>query len=837
MTTTTRRQLLQGATVGAGAIAAGATTWRLVFAANDRPLIDSVAAACHRLAPLGWRQLLLEATGGEFDIGAADLKAQLSKPLAHIDRAYPGFGDFSLAGKRAIEPGDPDRSLLYHAFASPTVVANRNGTDLIGFPTLAEIDAVENYVYGVAPPSWDELRKRAGGKPLGMVVYALEYRNTPNSVHGKHAELCFARTGIARLGTIGPLYDGRSRSFAGLDPAKPFDFCVVPQRFAAYLAVQMHGDAKRFGPQDFLKGDDKLSFWVPIHKLFNGRECIAGLNLDFNMSRDLRNDELAQFHRYLDREGYQNNWRGADLDNYPFLIRNEKIASLSHRPDFAPGVIEPKPAPLANIAQYKGKALTFPVDPTFTDDPSNLEFSSMQIIGGLSVTTPSYMDDASQNTQRDVPEYLNIRHRVLASGQIDNLNKRPDMMQIIRKGNYQTQHYIDFTGDGWVAAQCAALAGKVDAAVPAYCIIGPPDFFPNVSQRDLMLWWDNQVPKPIRDALWAIPPLALSQTRIAGNITLPIGFSINDTTITAIVTQPSDAGGPVQKPNGPVPHLQTGMPDNSPGLFDPGWDTSQGIYFTDPETPIQKFLAGYSLGAPFVEDAKLCAALGAYWPGVSPDATRTFQPNKLLSGISYPWPTIVPLTDEEIGIVATSDGKYMPWDGVRGPVAKSVNGRQVAAYTDAMRADYLDILGTMTAALTARIDLDDYKARVLAMEAIYWSLGIHDPEIQKHAKNHEDGLHKIVREKSAWAVLSFRAAKADDPELTQAEHATGAKFSGPRLYRFDVFRWGKQTSDPSDLQTVFVEMLDRTTAYVDGTAVLLKRGKNPWKLDRSMPTS
>ena len=114
--------------------------------------------------------------------------------------------------------------------------------------------------------------------------------------------------------------------------------------------------------------------------------------------REVRNDELAQFHKFLDVNGYQNNWRGEDLENFPFLIRNEKIASFSTRPEYGPGVLEPQPAPLGNIAQYQGEVLTFPVDPKYTNDPANLEFSSMQIISGFDTGEPGYMYDTSQQT-------------------------------------------------------------------------------------------------------------------------------------------------------------------------------------------------------------------------------------------------------------------------------------------------------------------------------------------------------------------------------------------------------------------------------------------------------
>ena len=111
----TRRELLKGATFTAGAIFVGGCC-KLAAATNVPPLIDPVTAALNRLAPLGWRAMMLEVTGGELDITAPDLRTQLLKTLGRIDRNYPGFGDFAMAGKRAIEVGRPDQSLLYHAF-------------------------------------------------------------------------------------------------------------------------------------------------------------------------------------------------------------------------------------------------------------------------------------------------------------------------------------------------------------------------------------------------------------------------------------------------------------------------------------------------------------------------------------------------------------------------------------------------------------------------------------------------------------------------------------------------------------------------------------------------
>jgi hypothetical protein len=152
--------------------------------------------------------------------------------LGGIDRTYPGFGDFDVAATRAIDPGRLDRSPLYHALASPTVVVDGNGDELRGLPTIAR------------------LRQRA----------ADDRGAAPSRLPGASSAAPCSRC-TTRLGTIEPLYDARARNFTGVDEARPFDFRVGPRRFAAYVAVQMIGGTDQFGPQDPLQGDDKLEFW------------------------------------------------------------------------------------------------------------------------------------------------------------------------------------------------------------------------------------------------------------------------------------------------------------------------------------------------------------------------------------------------------------------------------------------------------------------------------------------------------------------------------------------------------------------------------------------------
>ena len=54
-------------------------------------------------------------------------------------------------------------------------------------------------------------------------------------------------------------------------------------------------------------------------------------------------------------------------------------------------------------------------------------------------------------------------------------------------------------------------------------------------------------------------------------------------------------------------------------------------------------------------------ALISYWPAVSPDAGRSFWSSDENNGGSV-FPTVSPLTDEEIGQVGS-----LPWDGANGP--------------------------------------------------------------------------------------------------------------------------------------------------------------------------
>jgi hypothetical protein len=193
------------------------------------PLIQAVFEACARLDSLGWRDFLLRVS--DLDIRqstAAALAAELGRPLRRIGRTVPGFTDFALEGKQAIQAGRPSHSLLFHAVAAPGLGAGY----VRDFPAPDDIEAIENYVYGVAPPSIADLRSRAAGAPLAIVVYACEYRPAIQTVQRKHGDMCYSRTGVARIGTAPPIYVPSARGHVSLGPdARRLH--VIPVRCAA----------------------------------------------------------------------------------------------------------------------------------------------------------------------------------------------------------------------------------------------------------------------------------------------------------------------------------------------------------------------------------------------------------------------------------------------------------------------------------------------------------------------------------------------------------------------------------------------------------------------------
>lgn len=719
-------------------------------------LIDEVKTVCDRLAPLGWRDLLLNVTGGQLDIlkpTSAGLKTELTKALTTIDRTVLGFTDFSLSGARGITSGSPSDSLLYHAMASPNVI-----TDLSGFPTLKEIETVENYVFGVHPPTLGSLRAKAGltgSQRLSVVLFAYEYRPARDTCTGRQADMVFSRTGVSRVGTRPALYDDKSRGFQAQVADDPFAFRVCPARFGAFLAVQKKGsDTTVMRPK---AGDSTREFWVPIHKLFDGTECIAGLDLQVERSAFHYNDKIRRTRAIT--------LRMARVPATAPLQFSTGIAELSTDVSLGEGIVMPVPHPrLIEPATVNGRFLTYRV-------PSGQKSFAALEPGAASGTDGSEI--------RPAPAYVHARTQV-RNGVLIDLNNdptRPDVNDTVSRGNYRALHYVDFTGDGQISVTVQALAGKPEVApsvVPCYSLVAAPDFFTSAGQRELF----ERVPVDF----WGVPPVPLCDTRLPANLQMPGNrFSAAEKTISAVVSLLGPPPTGITIPQSFDADRHSCLPDDCAGVFAPGWDVSTDR--TRVSGAQVQHLAAYGLGSPFPEDAKLCAALSTFWPAVAPDASRAMSPNTGNPGLRA---TVAPLTDEEIGQVGG-----LPWDGVVGPTIRTFGGMEFLDCEKFLHVDYVKnaLEGRFTPRLTTQVSSEEYRLRMQAIARCYDIVG---------------------DDRNLRFVVSFRKVSMGDPELQRAQLDTSTVLGG-EVYRVDMILGGEDTEQPhpNDFRRSLLPIQDR----------------------------
>jgi hypothetical protein len=278
-------------------------------------LIDEVFRVCNSLGD-DWADLFAAHGLAIRQTSPATLENELLNQSLHVDRGIPGFEDFVADIARAIVPRQPAHSLLYHALASPNVSLARNGVTLAGFPSLDEIEIIENYVFGSRPPSVEDLLAEARAERLSVVVFAYEYRPASQTCHRKHADLAFARAGIARVGTEMARYVDALRGFLPESEGGGSGIHVSPARYGAFLAAMRFGSRKDFLPMRFRDRrnpdtdpsdwvpDNERAFWIPIHKLFPGKECLrsveaGALNVQLTFSGSHFNEKLLRLHKAL----------------------------------------------------------------------------------------------------------------------------------------------------------------------------------------------------------------------------------------------------------------------------------------------------------------------------------------------------------------------------------------------------------------------------------------------------------------------------------------------------------------------------------------------------------
>ena len=747
-------------------------------------LIDRVKTICNRLAPLGWRDLLLHVTSDQLDIAAPNLAAELTKILSSIDRTQPGFEDFSIDGTKGIFSRSPSRSLLYHALASPLVVNDQLGAKLGGFPTLAEIEVVENYVFGVSPPRIQDLLTETGASKLSVVVFAFEYRTASNTCSRRRADMVYSRTGIARVGTAEAQYIPEVRGFWPEDESNPRSIRAIPSRFAAYLAVKEKGNNGEFLPMRFQSSDDSNQFWVPVHKLFEGDECLRGLNLNVSFNARHYNDKIRRVHMLA----HPNLPDPPEISPYRFF---EGIAELSQDADLGSGLLSP-------VAHSRL------VEPAFDSNGEPLAFRVPQNPTGFA---------SFESPNGSAPAYIHARTKV-ENGVLIDLNDEVDVNTVVRSGGYDALNYIDFTGEGEVGVSVPQLENesRIDTGPhPAYSLAAAPDFFPSAGQRELSEWSEsNSVPASIRGQVWGVRPAPLCDVRLPANLQFPDNsFDVAEKTVTALIplwetTIPSDS----PKSSKDV-RRATYLADDAAGIFAPGWAVSQDTNNNVPH------LASYGLGSPFPEDAKLCSALSTFWPAVAPDTARGVSPH---TGNSNLLGTVAPMTDEEIGQVGN-----LPWDGIPGPKIVSINGVEFAECASFLHVDYIEsaLNSLFSVRLTSRVDAPEYERRVLTMGLAYRAIA---------------GTGNISAARNSHYILSFQSVSSGNSELQDAIQQTNT-IVGNTVFRIDLSRVSNVQDQPSpnDHRKRLLPIVGRRLMFVDPeNQIVLSKAANQPAWSRSL---
>jgi hypothetical protein len=754
--------------------------------------IDDVKKICRSLADRGWKELF---SRHGLNLLAADLASELERKL-DIDRNQPGFDDFCLKGKQAVQPGDPACSLLYHALASSEVLPTKDGKELPldAYASVEELDAIENYIYSRKP----FVPPKSGEWLVGVFAYA--YRPAESNAHGYHADLVFSRTGIARAGTKEAVWYGPWRSFRP-DPPSHDGMSVCPARYGAFIAEkakQKDTDLVPLVGRRDEQNDPLRTFYVPVHKLFNGPDCVEGAEIHLRFGEYHRNEKLRRLHTI----GSLKLVAGFDVNAAPFIRDSLNGDAFVTLPAAGASVLvmpTPQPTVVRAATQTnsisKNEEIARFVVPRKNND--NRLSTSLQILA---------VKDA-----RRVPQYINIRHRVVRkSGSklvIEDMRSLPekDFDHALKHGGYEAAHYIDDTGEGNICVTVGGLA-QPQPSLPAYSLVAAPHFFPLADQLEISNWVRRNFFN-FQEHFAQGAPWPLCEGRRPVNIELPRAdsqgdraFSRQDETVTAIVgPQPRSREHVASKDRRKL--SVSFLTDAASNEFDPGWDVSLS------GDDHGHYLAAYGLGSPYPEDAKLCAALNSFWPAAAPDAARTFK---------FDTPTAMPLLDEELGyhprhplVLDKTVKSSFGWDGEQGPFFEKVRGRQYVNLASIDRSDYV------SNALSGKIDIRKTSS-------------VDGPELIARM----DALRRCIRVlpgKNHWvSKTDLMLVTAEDVEKAKGKGDSGDALPGAR-YRY-VF--ADLAADPEPTQELTRDQYRVNAAYeclISQDAVAYRKDGGKWK--------
>jgi hypothetical protein len=697
--------------VGAGAGLIGAACGSRIVKVNDCHFDEFLVAKLPLISPalkgkvdelLAW----MRAHGWFRLLGWPDRAVTALDQTALFDPtrvpSEPAFSDF--AGQRAIHPGRPELSLLYHALASRRAIVP--GAREQDYPTLTQLDTLENFIYALHTPPADQ--------PYVLAVMAYEYRLAAQTPHGRHADLVFSRTGIARVGSEPLHYDPKAREFTTLprDGGNPKAFAVTGARYALFLArVVSDGPIEAISWE---KADAGRRFLFPERKMFSGDLLTGGARVVFGEQH--RSERLARLMQHLEPRG---------LYSRPPFVRISSTFDRQPQPGHDPSlvngeahgdslVVSSVPGALVRYAEASGSKLSFPV-PAAT--ATNRQYTTLElgeiawneaILEGFALWRRRGFIELRRPNQQ--PMLVNIRYRIDDKGDSHHLDaETPAQLDVLNKGGYRAALFEDSICDGCVVAELRprpvmpALAALGAGSLPAFSLVTAPDFSPKATGWEL----DDDANWPLADNFVKGGTIPLSTVRLpasrainrpdSGRLAFPedelaSGFEVSDT-VTAVISRDSKlASRSAVTPDGD--RRSGALPDAASGIFYPGWDVT---YAEDRDG---RFLSTLGLGSPFVEDAKLCAAANGMWPAASPDSARTYQ-GALVSprytrGYYYSR-TATPLTDDELGFHADSPAvkehglqETSGWDGESGPFLVLESKRVWVNFADIGQVDLVE---------------------------------------------------------------------------------------------------------------------------------------------------
>ncbi len=657
-----------------------------------------------------------------------------------------GLNDF--AGRRLIEPGKPQLSLLYHLMAHPLSKSKQPGNSNT-YPSLEQLDLLENVIYGL-----QGTKNLVDGNTV-IAVFAYEYRPACKTPHLSHADMVFARTGFARVGNQ-PLseYDKINRCYTNQPVhGSEKDIAVYPARYGAFLAkvvnfsgvhkTKTSGASVDVMPQfpDIIRSDGQgtYQFLLPIRKLFKNDSLLNNADIFFvecHLNEKLKrvtehqklpasvsfNTEKAPFKKISNSSTEPGSVFSGDKTMVSLVSMGSSVLLCSQP--------HPLVSPAYQLVNNKKERLRVSIP--VVEKPDIFEATNRRYTSFKLTPKPGQKRDAydavvsailykgrtitNYHVPRDAPMFLNIREQVNElTGELEYyLGPEENDLQNKIDQSYFAGLFEDNICDGCVTVQIKGVASQLNnlPVFAAFSVVTAPDFFPLINSADLLEYEDMFMVGGVEDmaggVLRANPNIPLPGSN---ELAFPVHGGANNIretvaqTVMRAVSYPSEfllrMNNEVRKRQNRQLTSTTFLPDSATRIFFPGWDITYAGEKEMGNIENIRFYASYGLGSPFVEDSKLCAAVNGMWAAASPDAARTFRSSltkvrKSVINSNYP-PTAIPLLDRELGYHPQSPyhldygmNAIKGWDGEEGPFISISNTNAVVInFVEIGRADYV----------------------------------------------------------------------------------------------------------------------------------------------------